>query len=481
MFFLPKYLDKRKFFFYFALVKVLSMRTINLVLFLLVPLQILLAADSNLEDTTKTQNKVWTLSDCISYAKENNLSVKNAELSYISSQIDLGAAKTSRLPSFSFSSNQGISNGNNYNSDGVFVTKSQYSGSYSVGGDISIFAGSRINNTIKLRKIELAYSEEMLKKAVDDIVIAVAKAYLEILYAKESLSADSAVLENSRLQKETAEAKYQVGAISSSDFAQLKAQYSTDLYSLSLSSNQYKTAVLNLKQLLELDLDETIEIYFPSEDELSVLEEVPAVADVYYSALDIMPELAASRLSVQMGEQNIKIAKSSLYPSISLNASVGTNHYYKFSGNDAQNIAFLSQIKNNLTENLSLGIRVPIYQKGEVRANIKRAELSSSINQLNLKTAEKNLLKTIEALHQDALAAQERYAAAQEKLQYNLEALNLVQEQYLSGKKSFVEVSVVKTNYLSAVQERLKSKYQAVLSLQLLSFYKDRVVDAFSF
>ena len=48
-----------------------------------------------------TQNKVWTLEECVNYAWENNLTVRTNQLNQLQNEIALKESKFSRLPNLS--------------------------------------------------------------------------------------------------------------------------------------------------------------------------------------------------------------------------------------------------------------------------------------------------------------------------------------------------------------------------------------------
>ena len=54
---------------------------------------------------------------------------------------------------------------------------------------------------------------------------------------------------------------------------------------------------------------------------------------------------------------------------------------------------------------------------------------------------------------------------------------NLVQEQFNAGMKNTVELLTEKNNYLSALQEQIQAKFEAILSLKLLNFYRNQPIE----
>lgn len=422
-------------------------------------------------DSVFERPAVWNLQSCITYARQHNLQVRNAQIDYESAATDLKTAKAARYPSLSFGSNQGFTNGNTFNeTNGRFVSNPQYTGTYSLSTDMVIYNGSRLHNTVKQRKINLEMNRLLVDKAQNDIEIAVTNAYLEVLYATESMKIDSAILETSTMQYEEGQARYDVGALNLSDLAQLKAQYGSDLYQLTVSRNQVRQATLALKQLLELDLDEEPDLHFPNIESVQITREVPSLHSVYYTALETMPEIKAAEEGIASAVLNEKVAKAGRLPSVTFNAAVGTGYY------TSADFAFLNQLGNNINENISLGIRIPIYQRREAKSAVDKAVLQTRRSELDLQTRQKDLLATIENLHQNAVAAQERYKAAELQMDASQESYRLMQERYAAGLSTLVDMFSEKNNFLSATGEMLKAKYQAALSLCLLNFYQNQPI-----
>lgn len=416
-------------------------------------------------DTLENLRRTWTLQDCIDYARENNLQVHTARLDQQSSEVQFKSAKASRWPSLSFSSSQGFTSGNKYNDNGEFVTESQYTGTYSLSTNVTLFNGGRINNTIRQQEALVQANGLLVEKARNDIELSVTAAFLEVLYAKESLQADSAVLESSSAQLEQALARYEAGAASQSEYAQVAAQYETDRYNYVVSEANVDTRLLELKQLLELGLDEVLDVEVPDTGSMGLLQELPSVGAVYEAALASMPEIKASELQIQASEYAEKVARAEMIPSLSFNASVGTGYY------TSAQFAFLNQLGSNLNENINVGISIPIYQRRQAKSSVETAKINTRQAQLDLQSTQKELLKEVEQAWQDARSAQSRYVAASRNHEASRLSYDLALKEYEVGNNTFVDVLAEKTTYLAAVEEMLKAKYQTLLALRLLRFY----------
>ena len=52
-----------------------------------------------------------------------------------------------------------------------------------------------------------------------------------------------------------------------------------------------------------------------------------------------------------------------------------------------------------------------------------------------------------------------------------------MQEQFNAGMANTVELLTEKNNYLSALQEQIQAKFDAILSLKLLNFYQNQPIE----
>ncbi len=131
------------------------------------------------------QEKVWTLQECILYAIDNNIQLKQLELEQENRQIALNTSKSRWLPNLNASVGQDFGFGRSLTIDNTYVNQSSASSSFGISTGMPIFDGFDIKNSIAAGKLDLMASIESLKKAQEDLAMNVTSAYLQILYYKE--------------------------------------------------------------------------------------------------------------------------------------------------------------------------------------------------------------------------------------------------------------------------------------------------------
>ena len=413
----------------------------------------------------------WSLRACIEHAREHNLQVEYARVSLESALVESSRAKAQRLPSLDFSSTQGWGHQKKAGTNGTLKSSSAYTGSYSLNGNMTLYQGRKLSGTVQQQELLKGAMVQDVLVAQNDIELSVTKAYLQILYANETLKTDRQTLESSGEQLARSKALLDAGSISASDFAQMESQYSSDQYRVVQAENDLAFSKLQLKQLLELEPEEEFDVVFPELDEESVLVLIPGLQDVYREALRLMPEVKSSQLNVESAIVGEKIARGDYLPSVSLSASVSTGYDSKGSG------SYFSQIDDRLVENIGINISIPITNRKKARLNVSKARLQTEQSRLDEQNTRKNLLQTVESLHQDVVAAQSRYMAANQRVKSAYTSYRQVQEEFDAGMKNPVDLLVEKNNYLSALQEQIQAKYQAVLAFKLLNFYRNEPID----
>lgn len=427
------------------------------------------------DDTTSSSvTNVWTLQDCIDYAMQENISLQQSRLTAESAQVDIKTAKNALFPSLSFSTSHNLINRpyqeSSYTVSGTEIlmanTNTNYSGSYGLNAQWELFNGGRNLKTIKQEELNSRIAGLDFETTANSIEESIAQVYVQILYASESVKVNENTLEVSKAQRDRGKELFEAGSISSADYAQLESQVSNDNYQLVTAITALEDYKLQLKQLLEMEGNVEMLLYIPELNDNNVLARLPDKESVYASALQTRPEIESGKLNVSASELDIKIAKSSYYPSLSLSAGIGTSHT---TGTD---YTFSEQIKNGWNNSVGLTLSVPIFSRRQTKSAVEKAQIGLESTKLQLRETEKELYRTIENLWLDAWSAQQQYLAAAERVKSSRTSFDLVSEQFNLGMKNTVELLTEKNNLLSAEQELLQAKYMAILNIQLLKFYQ---------
>ena len=411
--------------------------------------------------------RAWTLQDCINYALEHNISVKQQGIAAQQAAIELETAKWDRAPGLSGSASQNFSFGRGLSEDNTYVNTNTGSTGFSLGTSVNLFSGFRASETIKLRDLQLQEANAGLLKAQNDISMNVAQAFMQILYDREIAGVARRQIEIDSLQLERLQNLLANGKASQVEISQQRATLEQDRFSLVQAQNKLSISVLTLTQLLELPSPEGFEALPPSEISGSELLESPD--SIYAQALGSRPEILAEKIKLQSFDSQIRLAQSALYPSLSLSAGLGSN-YYNSDGYKAQ--SFSDQMKNNFSQYIGINLNIPIFSKFSARNSIRSAELGRNSQALALQNAENGLYKEIQQAYYNALAARSRYYSSQHAYDAAEASFALVQAKYEGGKASITEFNEAKNAALKSESDLLQAKYEWYYQAKLLEFYK---------
>jgi outer membrane protein len=423
--------------------------------------QIILAQEARSESS-----EVWTLSDCIEYAIENNISIKDAALDTEQANVNYSQSKSSRLPDLYGSASQSFSNGNSIDpitSD--YVTDQIYSTNASLNSTMTLFKGNQINNQIAQDELFRNQSVFLEEAAKNNIIVSILENYLQILYAKEGITIAENNLNVSEKEVERAKARLDAGTIALSDYTEAQSQAATNKYTIITAKNTYQQNIITLKQLLELNPTQDIEIETLGNDVDYINLELDKMA-IYNKALGILPEVNASNIGVEASKKDLDIAKGAYLPTLSLASSIGSGY------TSVTDTNFSDQFNVNFNQRISLSLNIPIFNKNQTKAAVQTAQINIEKAQISQQTTVKEVYKKVETAYQNALSTQEQLVAAEASKTAAEQSYNLAQKKYELGALSTTDLVISQNTYTNAQQNYLQAKYLSVLYHQLLQFYQ---------
>lgn len=410
----------------------------------------------------------WSLQDCIGYALEHNISVRQQDIAVAQREIELNTARSSRLPGVSGSMSENFSFGRGLTADNTYDNSNTTSTGISLGAEVPVFQGFRIRNNIALQQLNLAAASADLDRLKDNISVQVAQAYVQILYNMEILEVAGNQVGIDSLQVERLSAMLENGKASSAQVAQQKAALSQSRYSRTMAKNNLNMSLLDMTQLLELPSPEGFAVVKPSAESLEpgILE---SPESVYAQAVEIKPAVQAEMTRLDAAAAQIALAKSYRLPSISLSGGIGSNYY---TSSRYASASFMSQMKNNFSQYLGLSMSVPIFSRFSTRNSIRSSQLSYMNQELQLENTRKSLYKEIQQAYANAVASQAKYLSSMEAASSARESFELVQARYENGKANVTEFNEARGTMVKSLSDLAQSRYENYFNSKILEFYK---------
>ena len=424
---------------------------------------------------TVTAQQKWTLRDCIDYAMQNNITLKQSQLNKQTTTETRKQSQAALFPSLSGSTNQSlgykpwlntsISTVNNCTVN-TSVHKTYYNGTYGLNASWTVWNGNQNHNQVKANKLSEQQAELTVEQTANTIQEKIAQLYVQILYQTEAIDVCRQSLETSQRNEERGREMVEVGKMSKADLAQLSAQRATAEYDLVQAESTLANYKLQLKQQLEITGDQSFDIDVTAANDQQALTTIPAMTDVYEQALLLRPEIKNTELALKASEVQLKIAKAGHLPTVSLTGGLGTST----SSNNSKEWG--QQMQTNFDASAGIGVSIPIFDQRKAKTAVNKANIQRELALLDQQDKQKKLYATIEGFWLDAQTNQQKFRAASATVESEQQSYDLLQEQFNLGLKNIVELMTGKTSLLKAQQNKLQSKYLTILNQQLLRFYQ---------
>jgi len=412
----------------------------------------------------------YTLMECIDIALENNRNIKQQELNKQQREIAYSQARADLLPNLNASAGQNFVFGRSIGLDNTYQNTNSSQSNFGIGADITLFDGLRMKYNIDARKAEMYASEADLEKMQDDIIMSVSTAFLQALLSQELLQIAESQLETTSADLERRTELVKSGKIAQGELYEQEAQLAKEELNRVRAESNLKLALLDLAQIMELERFDHFTITAPP-DEMLFNETALLTSDaVYESALLNRPEIRSMRYRLESSEKELLMAKSQFYPSLSFGANMGTG-YYKMNGRD--NASFSTQLRNNISNSLGFSLRIPIFNKFQIRNSVHSAELVIANTRLEMDKTRLELRKNIEQAYYNSVGAKSRWDAAQKSITASREAYRFAEQKYENGRANAYELFLAKNNLTQALGEEVQAKYEYAFRLKILELLKD--------
>ncbi|MFO7924358.1 MAG: TolC family protein [Bacteroidales bacterium] len=418
--------------------------------------------------------EIWSLERCINYALENNIMIKQQELSTQISENALMQSRMNRLPSLNANTQQNFNYGRSLDfSTNIYEDQNTRSFSYNASSQVTLFNGFQITNTIKQNNLDLMAGLADLEKLKNDISLNIASAYLQILFNKELLAIAEGQVSITRQQVERTRRLVEAGSLPRGNLLEIEAQESSENVRVVNAQNQLTLSYLTLTQLLELPTAEDFSIEVPDFEGISV--QVPAyqVEPVYEAALETQPQVQSAEYQVASSETGLSIAKGRRSPRLFLSGNYGSGYQEIITGPyaDRETPSFEDQIQNNARTSVSLGLSIPIFNSWQVNNAISNARIGVLNTEYSMQRIKNQLYQEIQQAYADVVAAHENFLASEKALVSIEESFRHTEQRFEVGLVTTVEFNQALNQLTATRSELLRAKYEYIFKTNILEFY----------
>lgn len=458
------------------------------------------------------QERAWTFEECLDYALENNLQVQRGELDVEIGEINLKQSKADIYPDLNFGSQYAVNWGRSIDpTTNLFIAQRIQSAGIQGGSSITVFGGMQKMNTIKQNKLDLQASVSDLEKSQNDVILNVVTFYTNVIFNQELLETAQLQLETTTQQLTRTEKLVEAGSLALSEVLDLQSQKASNELEVINAENSLALALLNLKQVMQMPASEELEVVVPEMEPEGFT--LLSVTDIYQNAELSQPEVKSVDLTVRSSILGEKIAKGSLYPTLSLGYRMFTNYSDVLdplsqadgtfappseipnagfvAGDPSQTITLYNlnpnfinvengvwdQFSDNISRSLNLTLSIPVFNGLASRSSAQRATIFREQAEIAAQEIRNQLRQIIETAYNDAIAASKAYEASQRQVEALEESFRVTERRYNLGAVNFFDYQIAQNNLFSARSDLVRTKYDYIFKTKILDFYQGNSIE----
>ena len=449
--------------------------------------------------------EIWNLEKCVRYAWSNSLGLTQAQYNEQLESINVTQARHARNPSVNGSGGLNWNFGRSLDpTTDAFTTKTFFSNQYSLNAGVTLFNGFRIKNQLKQSGLDLDAAQKDTEQLKQDIALDVASAYLNALFAQESMNTAQYALDLSSEQLNQIDKLIAAGSRPRNERLELLAQIATNEQELINTKNTETIALLALKQLMNYDVEAEIVLEVPDENAVTVFSDPDLLTfrEVYKKAIENQPNIEAGQIRLSSAEMGVKIAESGKYPTFGAGVGVSSNYSNQglrvdgfnevvndtrviFNGQDAvvgfpgtvpvtSKNPYFNQLDENLGYGFGFNLSVPIYNNYQVKAQIERAKLNVLNTQNQNEQLNQRLRTSVQQALADAQTAKVAYEASQKSVEAQEAAFQNAEKRFDLGAINTYDYISAKNQYDSSQVRAIIAKYDYIFKTKILDFYLGR-------
>jgi len=386
-------------------------------------------------------------------AQKNDPTVIKSKALYKASKEDIVQARSVLLPYLSGSASYTLSE---RGAEGNTVSDTEQM-SYGLELNMQLYKHSswlRLDNAKKsAHRSDVSY-----QSAKQELIVRVTSSYFDVLSAKDDLDfakAEKAAIER---QLEQTKQRYSVGLTAVTDVHEAQAQYDNAVTSEIRAENSVFTAEEALRVITNVyprDLNTL------NTERFSTSRPVPDSANEWQQTAEAKNlDIISQKIAVDIAKENINIATSGHYPTLSLRGSYGKS--------DTDDLIDNTSGKGD-SQSIGITLNVPIYSGGATSSAVNQAQSNYVAASQDLEQTHRNVVRNTRNAYNTVIAAVSAIKALEQSVVSAESALKATEAGFEVGTRTIVDVLDSTRNLYNAKRNLSSTRYnyvQSILSLK---------------
>ncbi|MBN2892397.1 MAG: TolC family protein [Bacteroidales bacterium] len=452
------------------------------------------------------ENATWTLNDCIKFALNENLQIKQSENNNKIAENNYKQSYLILLPNLNTNAGRNLNYGDKFNIyTGNYEQGFSTGDNFSVSSNLTLFNGFYNLNTIKKNKLTLLAKEQEAETIKNNLIIDVVFAYLNILFNMELYNTVNQQIESTKSEYKKTKILIDANKITKNTLFDIEAQLTKEEYFQLDAQNNLNLAYLNLYSLLNIELKDSFKISLPDSELLSLIKPEYSLEEMIDYSLKNNPKVTSSEYEQQIAETNIKLSKSNIFPKITIfghlttsyssaytaidynsapeftgtNSTLyitesGENIYQKNYNYSTYIVNYNNQLNDNLYNYFGANLSIPIFNGGVVHNNIQNSKIEFENANYSLEITKNEITEIITKAYYEAELAFKKYVFSEKMYKAQKLSYENAKQKYNAGTISFFDFRLSKAELYNVNSEMVQAKYDYLFKTLVLDFYMDK-------
>ena len=407
----------------------------------------------------------WSLRACVDAAFKKNISLNQEELASQINKIFLTRSRAAFFPNLNLNDIQTLHSGSVQDPNTYQYSKQSGStNDLSLNSSVTLFNGYLLLNTVKQNK--LIYEAGMLdvEKTKNDILLNVVAGYMQVLMDYEAIREAQDQVAVSTTQVAQIKQFVDFGKLAELSLLQIQSQLASDKLIMVNAENQLQLDKLTLLQLMEIPIRNDFDIQRMELNEL--FPETPmSTEEIDKISENFLPQIKSASQKTDASLYSLKMAESGRLPKLTLGGAISTGY------SSAKTDFYMNQFKNNVSQQVSLTLAVPIFNNLMTKSNVAIAKINVQSSQWNEQQTKNDVRKNIEMVYTNQVMAGKKLIATQEQMELEKRTYFDMEKKFNVGTMGATDFLIEKNNYNKVAMLLIQAKYDYVLKAKMVDFY----------
>ncbi|HAT2067852.1 TPA: TolC family outer membrane protein [Legionella pneumophila] len=399
------------------------------------------------------------LMDIYQQALENDTIFKEAYDTYMSSTEAIPQARAALYPQVGLGSQAG----RNYQDAiaGAF-SANQYYGSYlwQVNASQALF-NYQAWAKVAQAKASVKAAQATFNDAAQNLILRTAKAYFDVLFAKDTLDFAEAKKRANKRQYDQATQRFQVGLDAITSVYEAKAAYDQSIATVIAARNNQINQSENLRKLT----NHVYETLAPLKDsKIPLVKPEPNDVNQWIdTGLKQNYKLYAAKYNLEVAKDNVKAISAGNWPVFSLQSNASQVH-----NNASGNTVFIPSKQTQA--NIAIAMNFPVFQGGLVQAQTRQAQYNFQSTSEKLEQTYRDVIVNSRIAFNTITDGISKVKADRQTVISVQNSLQSTEAQFEVGTRTMVDVVNAQQRLFEAQEQLARDQYDLINSILTLKY-----------